>query len=291
MKRRIAAVLIALLLLGAAAVAEERRVVEDNEAHFAALFNDLLAAYETPSEGDDSRIDADLESIRGVSEADYAVAGTIADCWRRVFLDDDYPLYLHDGGERAAALEAAGLRDGDIQAIVVLGYELKDGEMTDELKGRCDAAAAVARSFPGAILVCSGGATGDNNPDGHTEAGLMKDYLANQCGIDAARIRTDERAMTTAENAVNTFAMLETEGIGSMTLVTSAYHQQWSQVVYSAVGALYARSVGWQPEIVANYCLDIEPSSERLSHGASIALRQVSSILNLPKDTQPPKDH
>ena len=44
-------------------------------------------------------------------------------------------------------------------------------------------AAIAARVFPDSILVCSGGATGDNNPERHTEAGLMKQYLAGTCGI------------------------------------------------------------------------------------------------------------
>ena len=103
-------------------------------------------------------------------------------------------------------------------AFVVLGFELADGEMTDELKARCEAAAAAAKAFPDSSLICSGGATGENNPEGHTEAGLMKDYLTEQCGIAADRILTDEYAMTTAENALNTFAILKAQGIGVFTV-------------------------------------------------------------------------
>ena len=86
---------------------------------------------------------------------------------------------------------------------MVLGYELLNGGMTDELKGRCDAAAAAAKTFPASLLVCSGGATGQNNPQRHTEAGLMKDYLVDECGIAAERVFTDERALTTAENIIS----------------------------------------------------------------------------------------
>ena len=250
---------------------------------FTALLGDMLAAYKAPSEDGAQRIAADLEAIRAVSEADYAIGQSIAENWRKVYLSSDYPLYLHDGGERADALEKAGLREGDIQAIVVLGFELKNGEMAEELKGRCDAAAAVARSFPEALIVCSGGATGANNPDGHTEAGLMKDYLADHCGIDAGRIHTDERAMTTVENALNTFAILEANAVETMTIVTSQYHQRRGQVIYNAVAALCAQANGYRPEIVANYCLDIEPANERLRDDADIAIRQLSEVLGLPK--------
>ena len=283
MKRIIAVLLATLVMLAGTTALASLRVKKANAGNFAALLEDMLAAYEAPSGDGAQRMEVDLEAIRRVSEADYAVARSIAEHWRRVYLED-YALYLHDGGERATALEAAGWQDGDIQAIVVLGYELKNGEMTGELMGRCEAAAAVARSFPSAILVCSGGATGDNNPEKHTEAGLMKAYLAERCGIDAGRIRTDERAMTTVENAVNTFLMLGEGGMETMIIVTSAYHQRWGQVIYNAVGALYARHYGRAPGIVANYCYDVEPSNERYRNDAQIAVRQLGSVLGLPRE-------
>lgn len=41
----------------------------------------------------------------------------------------------------------SGIPDTSSHAFIVLGYELKDGEMTDELKGRCKAAAAAAKMY------------------------------------------------------------------------------------------------------------------------------------------------
>ena len=283
MKGLAALLLSALILLAGVGGLAENGIEADNAAHFAALLNDLLAAHEAPSEDDPRRIEEDLAAIRDVSETDYALGLSIAENWRKLYLDSDYPLYLHDGGQRATALEEAGLGEGDIQAVVVLGFELKDGEMTEELMGRCDAAAAVARSFPEAILVCSGGPTGANNPDGHTEAGLMKAYLVERCGIDAGRVFTDERAMTTVDNAVNTFAILEERAIETMTIVTSAYHQRRGQAIYSAVAALRAGADGYQPMIVANYCLDIQPANERLLDDAGITIRQLGEVLGLPR--------
>ena len=154
--------------------AEKRPITAENGANVGTLLVDLVNAYENPAEGDLSRIEADLETIRAVSADDYAVAKGIADHWKAVYLDPDYRLYLHHGEEKASVLEEVGIPDDAGHAIVVLGYELRDGEMQPELKDRCEAAAAVAREFPNAILVCSGGATGDNNPQRHTEAGLLK---------------------------------------------------------------------------------------------------------------------
>lgn len=144
--------------------------------------------------------------------------------------------------------------------------------------------AAAARALPSAILVCSGGATGENNPEGHTEAGLMKKYLSEICGIDAERIFIDEKAMTTAENAVNTFEILRKNRIKTMTIVTSAYHQRWGQAVYNAVGAVFRERYNYDAEIVGNYCLEIEPSVEMYRLDDRIAVMQIAQILGLPED-------
>jgi len=283
MKRIIAAALAVLLTwAGTLAAAQTRWISEGNKTRFTALLTTLVSAYETPSEGDDARIDAKLDAIREVSVSDYDIAQAIAEHWRDVYLDDDYPLFIYrEGEERATSLEQTSLRDSARHAFVVLGYELKNGEMKPELKGRCAAAAAAARSFPSAILVCSGGATGDNNPSKHTEAGMMRDYLVKRCGIEASRIYIDERAMTTLENASNTMEMLQQQGIETMTIVTSTYHQRWGQAVYNAVAALYRHYFGYSVEIVSNYCYDTEPEHDMYRNDDRMAIRQIAQLLNV----------
>jgi vancomycin permeability regulator SanA len=169
---------------------------------------------------------------------------------------------------------------------VVLGYELKNGEMQPELKGRCAAAAAAARSFPSTIIICSGGATGDNNPSKHTEAGMMRDYLVKRCGIEASRIHIDESAMTTLENASNTIEMLQQQGIETMTIVTSTYHQRWGQAVYNAVAVLYRRYFGYSVTIEYNYCFYTEPEHEIYRNDDRLAIRQIAQLLNVPMERQ-----
>lgn len=280
-------VLLLAALLCAAASADSRvdpansRVDPANAENFNNLLHGMSEAYEQPSAEDGAFFDLALEAIASVSEADGALAEAIVGHWRRVYLDPDYPMYLYDGGQVADALADAGIPDAPTHAFVVLGFELKDGEMTDELIGRCNAAAAAARAFPQAILVCSGGATGDNNPEGHTEAGMMKAYLAEACGIDAARIFIDERAMTTLENAVNTFAILREQGVRTLTLVTSSYHQRWGQVLYNAMSALCRRDWGYGADIVANYSYPVEAPSA-FAQDDRIALRQLAAMLGLP---------
>ena len=217
-----------------------------------------------------------------ISREDAAVANRIAGHWKDVYLNPEYRQCAFREDSYANELIGEGVPNSSRHAFVVLGYELMNGEMTDELKGRCNAAAAAARTFPETILVCSGGATGPNNPDRHTEAGMMKDYLVHVCGIDASRVFTDETAMTTADNAVNSLAIMQNEGVRSMTIVTSSYHQRWGQVLYNAVSALYEQEFGYAPMIIANYCYDTPPENAAYLQDARIAVSQLRGILGLP---------
>ena len=259
-------------------------VSPENGENYGALLTDLVNAWETPSEENARAVRADLEAIRKTNAGDAALAESIADHWQRVYVDPEYELFCYHGDDSAPELAAAGIPDSPTHAIVVLGFALADGEMQPELRGRCDAAAAMAKAFPETILVCSGGATGENNPDGHTEAGLMKEYLTEERGIDPGRIFTDEAATTTAENAVNTFAILEKQGVRTMTIVTSAYHQRRGQTLYHLLAELYRREHGYSAEIVGNYCLEIEPSTPALARDGRIAVRQMGEILGLPEE-------
>ena len=230
---------------------------------------------------DGARIEADLAAIGAVNGRDGELARAIAEHWQKSFLDADNPLCLYQGGRDAPELAGSGIPDSRTHAFVVLGYELMDGQMQSELVGRCEAAAAAARSYPSAILVCSGGATGPNNPEGHTEAGLMKQYLTEQCGIDEGRIFIDERAMTTQENAVNTFEILKEQGVHTMTIVTSSYHQRWGESVYHTLAELCRRE-GYPVEMVGSYSYETEPTVEAFRQSAQIAAMQMAGILQLP---------
>ena len=284
MKRTAFLMLLVLLFLAGTARAQEYRIDKRNEKAFQNLLDHLLSAYERPSARDAGRIEADLSAIRRVSGSDFAVAKSIADHWQGVYLNPEYSLTLHPEGEQIASeLIAAGIPDSGTHAFVILGYALKNGKMTEELKARCEAGAAAARAFPNAILVCSGGATGGNNPEKHTEAGEMKAYLSGECGISADRIFVDEEAMTTLENAVNTFAILRERGVRTITIVTSSYHQRWGQALYNAMAALCKQQYGDEITIVGDYSFDTEPTNKQYRRDARIATQQLASMLGLPK--------
>ena len=264
-----------LMLLVLATLMSTPAAAEESPATFANLILDLVAAYESPSDSSLLKIDADAEALQD------EVAASIVGHWKAVYLNPDYQLLLY-GKDDPALLQIP--ENGQDHAIVILGYELLDGEMTDELKGRCEAGAAVANAYPASVIVCTGGATGENNPDQHTEAGLMKEYLVQTCGLDAARILTDDRSLTTAQNALNTFVILQAQGIHTMTIVTSSYHQRRGQVLYNAVSAQYKKAHAYPISIIGNYNFDIEPSSVSYRKDHLLTAFQLGIILNLPEE-------
>ena len=292
MKKRtviiIALCLIALVLLTLAVrrqMVKKSPVVTDNARNFGTLVMDLVRAYETPSEKDMQTIEADLETIRSVKEDDYAVARALTDTWQKVYLDPDYRLFLY-GKDDPSVLEEYGIVNSPSQAIVVLGFELSNGEMQPELISRCDAASELAKAFPEAILVCSGGATGKNNPDKHTEAGLMKEYLTQNCGIDSSRIYTDEEAMTTVENVRKTFEILEKQDVHTMTIVTSQYHQKRSQALYGVMTHVYRQERDYTIQSVGNFCYEKTDTSNNTPDDR-LAIQGMVELLHLPKEAVP----
>ena len=236
-------------------------------ATYALLLSDMAASWLTGTGPE--KIRADAAAIND------GVAAAIAEHWEKVWLDPDYRLFLY-GTDDPSALPVTGKH-----AFVVLGFRLQNGEMTDELKGRCDAAAAAAKAFPDSILICTGGATGKNNPGRHTEAGLMKAYLTDICGIAPERILTDEKAMNTLENTLNTFDILEEQGVDSLTIVTSAYHQRRAQALYSAAAARYRQVHGRSAEIIGNFCFETQTNPDSAKEMAT-AILQMAVILKAP---------
>ena len=273
--KRMLPMLLCLALLLCAALAEQGAAAP---VGYKELMDDLLAVWtleNSPEEADAgyklllarSMVKQDLE------ELDDPIADAVADIWESTYLDPAFKVLI-SGQDDPASLPASGRH-----AFVVLGFKLENGEMADELKARCEAAAEAASAFPDSILVCSGGATGENNPLSCTEAGLMKQYLSETCGIDPARIFTDERAMDTADNAVNTFAILKEHGIEQFTLVTSSYHQKRAAALYLTLAAITRLKDGYSLSLAGNFSAYVETDERTVSMDARIAARQLTGML------------
>ena len=245
---------------------------EETPVDFNTLVSDLASLLEA-----NNRVTNDLEMLK-----DNKLAAFVTERWQNTYMNPDYRVYLH-GKDNPADLPVHGRH-----AFVILGFELENGEMRDELKARCDAAAAAAAAFPDSILVCSGGATGENNPEGHTEAGLMKDYLVQTCGISAERILTDESAMTTLENAVNTFAILKEQEIETITIVTSAYHQRRANILYETLAEIIREKEGISITVAGNYSCETLPPEGLDKYDAYIATMQLGELIIATED---PAEH
>ena len=253
------ALLLVLILITVccAAPAEEAEQPVDPDAFFADLAAAQKAYYQI--EKDELAIDDEL-------------LATISKTWKETYLVPDYGILI-SGVDDPAVLEFSGKH-----AFVVLGFALADGEMTDELKARCEAAAAAAKAFPDSILVCSGGATGSNNPEGHTEAGLMKDYLTEQCGIATDRIFIDEQAMDTVGNALNSFEILKEQEIEEITLVTSDYNQRRANILYTALAEFIRETEGYSVVLTGNFSCEADAPWES-DMDAQIAAMQLSQMV------------
>ena len=237
---------------------EEERMVD---------ISTLLTALAAEKEARDL-VTADMKVLE-----DNELAGFIVKKWNEIYFNPDYVLYI-DGKDDPKALPVSGKH-----AFVVLGFELENGEMQDELKARCEAAATAAKTFPGSILVCSGGATGENNPEGHTEAGLMMDYLVQNCGIAPERVYIDESAMTTLDNAVNTFTILREQRVDTITIVTSSYHQRRANILYETLAEIVRKTEGVSITVAGNYSCEAQTSKELETYDARIAAMQLNEIL------------
>ena len=258
MKELFALLLVLILItVCCAAPAEEAEQPVDPDLFFSDLAAAQKAYYQI--EKDELAIDDEL-------------LATISKTWKETYLVPDYGILIN-GVDDPAVLEFSGKH-----AFVVLGFALADGEMTDELKARCEAAAAAAKAFPDSILVCSGGATGDNNPERHTEAGLMKDYLTEQCGIAADRIFIDEQAMDTVGNALNSFEILKEQGIKEITLVTSDYHQRRANILYTALAEFIRETEGYSVVLTGNFSCEADAPWES-DRDAQIAAMQLSQMV------------
>ena len=271
--KKLITLLLCLCLCAGAACAEPvpGDAGEENAVGFRDLLNALAAAARDPDGEAPAAIDAVL------AELDDPLAQPVADQWRATWMNPDYRLYMY-GRDDPAQLPVRGRH-----AFVVLGYALEaGGVMSLELAGRCKAAAEAAKAFPDSIIVCTGGATGYNNTEGYTEAGVMKDYLVERCGIRAGRIFTDELSRSTVSNAVNSLEILKEHRIETMTIVTSDYHQLWAQTLFAIQAEKIRQKEGRSVEIIGNFNWPADKDDTEWRNSLSITVSQAYELLRRP---------
>ena len=230
-------VLILALLLALPAMAEAERGPQ-------AVIEEMVVDYGAYGAAAASRVDALLGELEAL-DADMAAR------WRRVMA-----LWRSVGSDLTVneGVLPDGLPDTDALCIVALGFQLNpDGSMRDELVERLKVVLRSAEKYPRACVLCTGGGTASGNPAA-TEAGRMAEWLVAQ-GVSSDRVIVEDRSMTTAQNAIYTFDLLEARypQVTQLAIISSDYHIATGTLLFGAEAALRAEEAGMEAvQVVSN---------------------------------------
>lgn len=192
----------------------------------------LLGAY---CANDSGKIESCLDALEAESPAEGAL-------WRRIMTDW---ARLNEAGFEDHRVLPDDLPQDDSLCIVVFGYGLgADGSIQPELEDRLYVALNAARQYPDAYVAVTGGQTSE--VAGVTEGGQMAAWLRAQ-GVAESRLIVEDQALSTTQNAANTYKLLMSAypQVKTLAVVTSDYHvacagvllQIWSDYQFQVNGA------------------------------------------------------
>lgn len=171
----------------------------------------LLGAY---CANDSGKIESCLDALEAESPAEGAL-------WRRIMTDW---ARLNEAGFEDHWVLPDDLPQDDSLCIVVFGYGLgADGSIQPELEDRLYVALNAARQYPDAYVAVTGGQTSE--VAGVTEGGQMAAWLRAQ-GVAESRLIVEDQALSTTQNAANTYKLLTSAypQVKTLAVVTSDYH-------------------------------------------------------------------
>lgn len=172
-----------------------------------------------------------------------------------------------------------GLPDTEELGIVVLGFQLApDGSMRQELVERLNVALNSAEKYPRALIICTGGGTAAENSS-VTEAGQMAAWLTEH-GVAPERVLVENRSLTTAQNALRTFDLLEQDRpeVRQLAIVSSDYHIATGTLLFEAASILRAEKAGAETvHVVSN-------AAWKAPHGNLPATFQAGALIELSGD-------
>ena len=230
-------VLMLALLLALPAMAEAARSPQ-------AVIEEMVVDYGAYGEAAASRVDALLGELEALDADTAARWRRVMALWRSVGSD----LAINEG------VLPDGLPDTDALCIVALGFQLNpDGSMRDELVERLKVVLRSAEKYPRACVLCTGGGTASGNPAA-TEAGRMAEWLVAQ-GVSSDRVIVEDRSLTTAQNAIYTFDLLEARypQVTQLAIISSDYHIATGTLLFGAEAALRAEEAGMEAvQVVSN---------------------------------------
>jgi len=213
-----------VIVLGAALIAllcfagSAKRTADD-------VIEDIIEYHGCYDREADEKVDELLTELTSMDERRGALWREIMAYWD--YVNNDLPVYENKLPD--------GLPDDDSLCIVVLGFELNDdGSMKEELIGRLSVALECARQYPNACVLCTGGGTAAEAPD-ITEGRSMGDWMLAH-GLNPHRLIVEDKSMTTAENAMNSYRILFSDypSVNSVAIVSSSYHIPWGSLLFEA---------------------------------------------------------
>ena len=217
MKFRIFAMILVCCLTAAAVCP----VAAEEEATARSLIERIAVSYAA----DRTRDEQALSVLRSVDSA-------LGEKWARIMDLWEAPVTVND------SLPDSLMQD-DSLCLVALGFQLNpDGTMRDELIERLKVLLRASEQYPNALIVCTGGGTAADDPAA-TKAGRMAEWLVSQ-GVDSARVMIEDHSLTTAQNAIYTFGILEERypQVKQIAIISSDYHIATGTLLFGAEAIL-----------------------------------------------------
>ena len=131
-----------------------------------------------------------------------------------------------------------------VQAIIILGSGIQNGQPSPTLAKRLDQGAELAQQQTKAILIVTGGI---GYTEKETEAEIMAKYLYQQYNIALQRIYLEDKSTSTELNLLNSKSILKHQNIplsAHIAIVTSDFH--------TLRAAAIAKKLGYQNIIMSS---------------------------------------
>ena len=198
-----------------------------------------------------------------------SVDSSLGEKWARIMDLWEAPIPVNDSLPDS-------LRTDDSLCLVALGFQLNpDGTMRDELIERLKVLLRASEQYPNAMIVCTGGGTAADDPSA-TEAARMAEWLASQ-GVDSARVIVEDHSVTTAQNAIYTFDILEERypQVKQIAVISSDYHIATGTLLFGAEAILRDSAM----EVVSN-------AAWHAPSGTLSAMFQAGALIELSGDVE-----
>ena len=248
MAQRLTSIALLISLLFSVISFDEKRLPD-----YEYIIEQMVSEYADNGESAQDEIDELMGQLRVTDPAR-------ADKWESIM---DYWMTVDQGVDMNEGVLPDGLTDTSELCIVVLGFELNpDGSMKNELIERLNVALASALKYPNALIVCTGGGTAYYNPT-VTEADSMAEWLIEN-GIASERIVIENRSMSTAQNAINTYRILMRRypRVDQIAVITSDYHISTGLMLFQAQATLLSDGPGLERYTIVSNAVYCAPTGE-----------------------------